>query len=326
MQELENMQGLMEEKFSPLSNRRKSGILSHLPVLAYPFWSASDSVCSLDMVRLRLRFEGEGKGEKLDRLAERLPVICDYQSWVARVKPGGWRVLHNFCFGESSVSLGIGLMAANCSVDMAVGFLEFNPNKLAGNPEFVRLLGLIAPYVSWAELVRYDLACDVPVSRDDVRLAKDGRKYKCEISGSMTEYLGRRNAAGYVKVYDKQAESELDGPLTRIELTCGADWSLERVGEKWPRVYRVRQFGAESGQISGLSSVLSRFVKALSVLLGEHDDILEPYILGLDRKTVKKIRGAIEGETVAFPSDGAAAVLMQAVAWAELFGEVKASV
>lgn len=310
MLELENMQRELEGKFSPLSNRRKLGVLWPSVKYWYPNLSDSDAVCSLDMVRLKLRFQGDKSGVELDEMAATFP--CEgYQCWTARVKPGGWRVLHTFSIGDSSVTLGVGLMSSSCSIDMAVGFLEFNPNKVAGSDGFAILWLKIRRYVLRAELVRYDLAVDVPVKRDLVHLAKDNRMYDCKVSAAVTEYLGVRNSGGYVKVYDKQAESSLDEPLTRIELTCSGDWSLERLGKKWPRVYRP---SADAGKLTG---TLGEFVGLARAAL-ESGLSIEPYLAGLHKDTRRKVRKALEGDLVVFPVQGAAMVMLQACAWAEL--------
>ena len=161
---LEGMRFDLDERFSPLSNRRKSGKNEPLSIWWYPFLTDTGLICSLDMVRLKLKFLGDKTGAELDEKAATLPVLCDYNSWTAHVKPGGWRALHNFGFGDSSASLGIGWMGPSCSIDMAVGFLEFNPNKLGRIDGFVRLLFLLREYVSRADLVRYDLAVNLDVA------------------------------------------------------------------------------------------------------------------------------------------------------------------
>lgn len=313
MRESENMQRELEGRFSPLSNRRKSGKNDPSPSYWYSFQDSTDAVCSLDMVRLKLRFRGDRSGIEFDERAAKLPIISEYQSWVARVKPGGWRCLHTFGFGDSSATVGVGLMSKNCSIDMSVGFLEFNPNKVGDSEGFRQLLVYLRRYVASGELVRYDLAVDVPVSRPKLRLAKDGRKYKCEISSSLTEYLGRRNAGGYVKVYDKAAESKLDTDLTRIELTCDAGWSVENIRAKWPTVYGLRKdVGA------GLTKSAALAVRLMATVI-ELGSVIEPELMDFDPKTRKKYRDALMGAKVDFPLSGAAAVLMQAVEWAKLF-------
>ena len=309
------MQEELGRRFPPLSNRRKSGKNGDFSLWAYPYVMPENTVCSLDMVRLRLRFEGENQGVRLDEMAATF-ASDGYQSWKSRVKPGGWYFLHNWAFGDSSVTLGIGLMSANCSIDMAVGFLEFNPNKLAASTGFLLLLSHISEYVARAELVRYDLAVDVPVARGDVRLGKDGRKYECVISRTMTEYLGCRNAGGFVKVYDKTEEAKLSSAFTRVELTCDGRWSVEDVRGKWPLVFALR----EAPEVAGLPKNARAFLRALAELVSMGLSI-EPYLLEFDRKTRKKYRDALVGCRIEFPELGAAAVLMQAVAWAELLSK-----
>lgn len=80
----------------------------------------------------------------------------------------------------------------SCKVNMHKGFIEFNPNKVAGDKRFHGLLKTLGTCVSKARLKRFDLAYDIPVSRYDCRLSKDRRMYKSVISNGITEYLGSR--------------------------------------------------------------------------------------------------------------------------------------
>lgn len=79
------------------------------------------------------------------------------------------------------------------------------------------------------ELVRYDCAIDVHISRDKIHMI---RANKCNyeymyctqfkglvINGSITEYQGQRNNNKFTKLYDKTAESNLPYDLSRIEFT-----------------------------------------------------------------------------------------------------------
>lgn len=116
----------------------------------------------------------------------------------------------------------------------AKGFVEFNPNKCERNARrFIELLyGIGCIFV----LNRYDLAIDVPIGRPFVRVLRDRRKYEYVLSskGGATEYLGQRNSPGRVKVYDKAGEQGLETSLTRIELTCAADWDIAKIHEHLP--------------------------------------------------------------------------------------------
>lgn len=110
-------------------------------------------------------------------------------------------------------------------------------------------LDYIKDYGSRVELIRYDISIDIPVERQFVTLNKDMRKYtklwvtdvedsynqilqdmekkqisyKIEVKSkdlsNCTEYLGQRNKGGFVKLYNKQIESNLTYPLTRLEIT-----------------------------------------------------------------------------------------------------------
>ena len=131
-------------------------------------------------------------------------------------------------------------------------FIEFNPNKCINETN----TGLAQPFLDYIkqhgshiELVRYDLAIDIPIEREFVSLDKDMRKYtklwvtdveancsqivsdmkkkqihykidvKSKSLSNSTEYLGQRNKSGFVKLYNKQIESDLDKPTTRLEIT-----------------------------------------------------------------------------------------------------------
>lgn len=114
------------------------------------------------------------------------------------------------------------------------GFVEFNPNKCGWNAR--RLIKGLYDVGCDFQLVRYDIAIDVPVKRDCIRLVRDRRKYEYVISnGGPTEYLGSRNSPGRVKVYDKACElglQEID--LTRIELTTDCSWGIDDILAKLP--------------------------------------------------------------------------------------------
>ncbi len=62
---------------------------------------------------------------------------------------------------------------------------------------------------------------DIPLQRQHCFLIKDKRLYIERRHGQeYTQYLGAKSSAvGRVKLYNKQAESNLSNPLTRLELT-----------------------------------------------------------------------------------------------------------
>lgn len=153
---------------------------------------------------------------------------------------------------ESKHSFSMGLQFNDLSKTTNDCFIEFNPNKTMnekGTGLVQVFLDYIKDYGSRLELVRYDISIDIPVERQFVTLNKDMRKYtklwvtdvedsynqilqdmekkqisyKIEVKSkdlsNCTEYLGQRNKGGFVKLYNKQIESSLLSPTTRLEIT-----------------------------------------------------------------------------------------------------------
>lgn len=139
-----------------------------------PYRGVNKNTLSVDMVRLSLTFKGD-RGEWLSRKGAQLTDCDEMSAWTSKIRPGGWYELWSFALGGSSVALGIGFMEPSCKVNMHKGFIEFNPNKVAGDKRFHGLLKTLGTCVSKARLKRFDLAYDIPVSRYDCRLSKDRR-------------------------------------------------------------------------------------------------------------------------------------------------------
>lgn len=276
-------------------------------------------VVSVDMVRLRLKFLTAELGEELAEKASLLPSTDagGYRSYTAALMPGRYRVLSTYAMGDSSVTLGLGLVGGTNKVDMRQGFVEFNPNKVA-QPDcedaFHRWCTRVGMYVKFAELMRWDLAYDVPIARNKLRLEKDRRHYKLEQGAALTEYLGMRNTAGYVKLYDKAAEMGLeDVALTRVELTCDGTWGLDDIQGRWPNVYGLR------ASYDGLSNTNSLLVGLLADKVRAGGTV-EPELKTLNKHTKRKIRAALEDlSLVTFPRSAVAQAMGVADAWRNYF-------
>lgn len=141
-------------------------------------------------------------------------------------------------------TLGFGLVTG-CANDLQKGFIEFNPNKSYYFVKpFLKQLKIIASSnIETFELVRFDLALDLEIERSLVFLLRDDKrrymKHNTLISSNnfdLTEYLGTRNTGGFVKLYNKQIESNLDRPLTRLEITLD-DTSFEVFSKRMPKLY-----------------------------------------------------------------------------------------
>lgn len=268
----------------------------------------NESCFSIDMVRLSLSFKA-GKGEWLSSYAQTFD--CDeVHAWTSKIRPGGWHELWNFKLGESSVSLGIGFMDSSCKVNQNKGFIEFNPNKLAGDKRFFRLLNKVGACVAKADLKRFDLALDIARDRKDCRLSKDRRMYKSVVSNGITEYLGVKNTAGYVKVYDKAAELGINGNLTRIELTCDGAWSAAEIVKHWPQVHAWKSTDETRDWVRVLGIALAE--------LSEDGKDVETLVSMLGRGSRPKVREYLRTPLVELPIDCAAVAIKEAQSWCDL--------
>lgn len=149
----------------------------------------------------------------------------DIEKYPESFKMGSYRHMWTVRYSaDASMSVGLDNNGSNAMEDARKGYLDFNPNKVGFFDRFWRDYDTLKQWCVF-EVKRCDIAYDVPIERSLVRLYKDKRKYKidCQSVSDFTEYLGQRNKTGYIKVYNKQVESKLDVPLTRIELTCGFD-------------------------------------------------------------------------------------------------------
>lgn len=276
-----------------------------------PYRGINKNTLSVDMVRLSLTFKGD-RGEWLSRKGAQLTDCDEMNAWTSKIRPGGWYELWSFSLGDSSVALGIGFMEPSCKVNMHKGFIEFNPNKVAGDKRFHGLLKTLGTCVSKARLKRFDLAYDIPVSRYDCRLSKDRRMYKSVISNGITEYLGVKNTPAYVKVYDKAAELHLDTDkvqLTRVEMTCDGEWTAEQVEEHWPQVHA---WHSESGT--------KDYIRVIGIMLAEkaeRNEDVETLINMLGRSSRPKVREYLRTPLVRLPEGAAALALAEAHSWCE---------
>lgn len=281
------------------------------------YWNGirvDDAVASVDMVRLKLHLRTGGK-EAIGEKAQTWQCCDEVSGWTAKVKPGAWHELLSFGIGETSVALGLGQFEPSCKLNEQRGFIEFNPNKLAGDNRFWDLLGKISPWVTRAELVRFDFAYDLPRAREACRLTKDRRMYKSVISNGITEYLGVKNTPGYVKVYDKAKEAGLQGQLTRIELTCSGEWDAGELRKHWPKVHSWQE--AEGTK---------DWVRVVGIMLAERAEEgkeIESLIAMLGRGSRPKVREYLRSPLVVLPEDVPEAVIGEARSWCELLARMR---
>ena len=195
----------------------------------YDAYQSAGIIYSCDMIRLKFVFIKDVSSFSLDWMYNmsfrRGYHVDNYKS----NKLSGYRDVFVLTRSDDNIKAVITLGFFCNKADTAgnhSNFIEFNPNKVDMND----VMYLLIHFSGWSshitsgryyELVRYDMAVDVPVSRSYVKLLKSGKRTYTRIQDtSLTEYLGKRNSNGFVKVYDKTAESDLYYDLTRIEITC----------------------------------------------------------------------------------------------------------
>lgn len=219
------------------------------------------NIYSLDKLRVEFGMRKEDAQKFMDKLSVRIDVtqwssnklsVCHYNYSVAVGK-------------DDSFYIGFEPNWIKRQNDIAFCICEFNPTKVSDPFTGVDCLTFISLYSELKKLstyrrkaLKFDLAIDMPIARDNIQLVKDNRLYE-EISNSMsdkTQYLGPRNKHGRVKLYNKTLESKLDIDLTRLELTIDFDKShIEEVSRLIPKMYFVDNFQFDLN-ITGTDKVL----------------------------------------------------------------------
>ena len=153
-------------------------------------------------------------------------------------RPGSFREQFSICFQDGN-SFWLGVVLNGRKPEWGRVRMDFNPNKVAGHEVFQLLLSFLVCNTRplHRTVKRFDLAVDIPVLRPDVFLVKDNRAYIERRHGQeWTQYLGAKSSTvGRVKLYNKQVESNLGHPLTRLEITLDPITPYEQV--KFPVVY-----------------------------------------------------------------------------------------
>ena len=123
---------------------------------------------------------------------------------------------------NTNVSMTFAYFLNGTKEDFYKGMIDFNPNKVASYTEFWNDYRTIKSFCEHFEIIRTDIALDIPNDRDCFILERDRKSYQLQIRSrkERTEYLGIKNTVGYVKLYNKAYELSLPYPLTRLEITC----------------------------------------------------------------------------------------------------------
>lgn len=275
-----------------------------------PFFDGSNYF-SVDNVRLDLEFLSP---KQVENFLVQIHALPGYQYYMS-LKDFAYR--HLFVFGVKGFSFSLGVdFNGSKNTDVVKGFLDFNPNKILGdvvfgdgfiksahNPFgddgisykdlaetlsdlFKQVLTYLGMTTLHMHVKRWDLACDVPVTRSDVQLFKDRRKYAQFYMSSedFTEYLGQSDSAGRVKVYNKRLESGLDYDLTRIEVTLDS-FGYSDLLHWFPEVYKTDVIPLDSDKI---------IVGLLREIPADRRDFYVRKIS--DRRTKQKYKGLLIAE------------------------------
>ena len=217
--------------------------------------------------------------------------------------------------GEFSFWLGVGMVAYGKSRPSDTAKAEFNPNKVGGERALrwlLRCLWKRARLVEPCTVKQWDLACDWPHPREWYSLRKDARLYEetTHSAADCTQYVGARNAPGRCKLYNKQLESHLDGPMTRLEITVPGLAGPHEVASLWPIVYRLQDVQG-TAEVAALNDT-DRFIFA--TLLDAPDRLNE-----LGRRKRAKMAALLEKcrYRVAFDAEAYDRVLRAVVRWGE---------
>ena len=277
--------------------------------------AADGAVYSCDKIQLVFRLHAGHGQELLNDLAA--AHWFEYEHWTS-YKYGTYRNQFRILCGEAgegSYWLGVGMVAYGKSRPSDTAKLEFNPNKVGVERSLRWLLRRLwgrARLVEPCTVKQWDLACDWPYPRQWYTLRKDARLYEetTHSTADRTQYVGARNAPGRCKLYNKQVESNLPAPLTRLEVTVPGLAGPHEVAALWPTVYRLQDVQG-SAEVAALNDT-DRFIFA--TLLDAPDRLCE-----LGRRKRAKMAGLLVAcrYKVEFDPAAYAQVLGAVTRWAQ---------
>lgn len=218
----------------------------------------------------------------LDDLMKSLSVMPSVNQWVG-YSMSICRYNYTVSCTESTYTVGISPNWIKSNRDIDIVRLDYNPNKVKSE-----ILGVFRRLCNMATNIcvkRMDLAIDYKIKRRDICLIKDQRQYRTIVNSDddKTEYLGKRNNHGSVKLYNKTIEAKLNYDLTRLEITF--DFSRRNEVEK----YYPNYVYVPSDIQLGIDLNISSTDRVLFLACMDKPD----YINMLDYRKQKKIRSII---------------------------------
>lgn len=188
---------------------------------------------SVDMVRLKVRVDGEYFERFVDRWLSNSPNVTYWEKFDYKGYRHNWKIEQLPVYESmDSFSYWLGFKhnaeRPKTRYDLVI---EYNPNKCMeiGLLQLIINTFFITPIV---EVVSVDVACDVPVNINKVLVDKLGKKVKKTFDygdDNKTYYLGE--GAGRIKIYNKSREAGLDYDLTRYEINVPVGFYLAYIDQ-----------------------------------------------------------------------------------------------
>lgn len=202
----------------------------------------NNTVRSIDMIRVRFFVkDAEKVYDELIRLDRHWQTdVFDNTSIRQSPVPGSYKYFSKIPTYATDAALFIGLYDGALHLQNVVE-LEYNPNKclLRESPLTWLLDYLGATSIKRPDVRRYDLAIDFyGVPRNCVFSKVQDARY-CRVDGkgeSRTQYFGKHQNNGFIKVYNKKVEAGLDEECTRVELTLVPE---KITPDDLPRLYGI---------------------------------------------------------------------------------------
>ena len=196
-------------------------------------------ILSIDNIVLDLHISNPTARGELMHLLEKLPIThaVEVTHWDS-FRIGSFREQFTIRFQDGN-SFWVGAVLNGRKPEWGRVRLDMNPNKVANHKAFQTVLRhcVSSARPMHRKIRRYDLAVDIPVTRQDAFLVKDSRAYLERRHGQeWTQYLGAKSSTvGRVKLYNKAVEAGLCYPLTRLEMTLDPSTPYEKIN--FPTAY-----------------------------------------------------------------------------------------
>lgn len=190
----------------------------------------SKFVYSIDNVRINFRVQ-KHKVKQLESFFNSIS-RTDIETYGISSKQWTYKYMFTFRYSpDASMTVAYQFLGADAE-DVFKGYLDVNINKTGSYGQFWADYRTLKSFclddyeanrlnTRWT-IARCDVAVDMPAKRRNVFMRKDQRVYelKSYSADNLTEYLGKRNEVGRVKIYNKSLELGLSHDVTRYEITC----------------------------------------------------------------------------------------------------------